>query len=72
MQAIKNVISDVRKLGREGKQLQANLAKLQKALPAVTEYQQEVAALVDKWKFKDQHRLDRIQEIIEKLNKQFK
>jgi DNA integrity scanning protein DisA with diadenylate cyclase activity len=72
MQAIKNVISDVKKLGQEGKQLQANLAKLQKALPLVTEYQQEVTTLIDKWKFKDQHRLDRIQEIVEKLNKQFK
>ncbi|WP_283621275.1 hypothetical protein [Limosilactobacillus avium] len=72
MQAIKNVISDVKKLGREGKQLQANLAKLQKALPAVSEYQQEVTVLVNKWKFKDQHRLDRIQEIVEKLNKRLK
>ena len=46
MQAIKNVISDVKKLGQEGKQLQANLAKLQKALPLVTEYQQELRTFI--------------------------
>lgn len=72
MQLIKDTIVDVKKLAHCFQDLQKNVKKLQASLPAVNEFQAEITTAVEKWQFKDQHRLEQIQKITEKLNQHLK
>lgn len=72
MQLIKDTIVNVKKLAHRFQDLQKNVKKLQASLPAVNEFQAEITTAVEKWQFKDQHRLEQIQKITEKLNQHLK
>lgn len=67
MGAIKDSIADVKDLIHSIRGLQSNVKKLQRALPAVTEFQNEVQRSVDKWRFKSQPRIDKIKETADQI-----
>lgn len=67
MGAIKDSIADVKDLIHSVQGLRDNIKKLQQALPAVTEFQNEVQRSVDKWQFKSQPRIDKIKETADQL-----
>lgn len=72
MDKIKNSIADVKQLIHSVRGLQANIKKLQAALPAVTDFQDEVQRSIDKWQFKAQPRIDKIKATVDRLSKQVK
>lgn len=67
MGAIKDSIADVKDLIHSIRGLQSNVKKLQQALPAVTEFQNEVQRSVDKWQFKSKPRIDKIKEATDQI-----
>lgn len=67
MQRIKEIQQSLRQLWENVSQLKAGLSELQAALPAVNQFANEVKRDVDKWRFKTQPRLNRIQIILDVL-----
>lgn len=66
---VKDFISECRQLGTEIRDLQVNLLHLQDSLNGVKQFVDDINSDVNKWQFKNNARLKRIQSLIDKLNR---
>ncbi len=69
MKTIKTALADVNQLCNSITELNANVDQLKKSWPAVTEFFHEAQGALDRWQFKDQARIDKIQAIVDRLSK---
>lgn len=64
---VKEDWSDIKQLQTSIKQLQSNVTALQDASKQISNYTADVERLINQWQFKSQPRLDKIQEILNKM-----
>lgn len=64
---VKEDWSDIKQLQTSIKQLQSNVTALQDASKRINNYTADIERLINQWQFKNQPRLDKIQEILNKM-----
>lgn len=65
---IRSMIATVQKLQGQFSQLRNNIQQLQHSMTGVNDFIADVNKDIAKWQFKSQPRLNRLQEIVDRLN----